>query len=131
MQVMVSLEVAGEGQRCDAVACSRHSDIPSSPLPYLHFVYSDFPPSQTTLAAPQTNIISAVPRVLSPTSDSGSSSVSYIQLLAFSVSLTVPRCSLLTARLQLLQVTSVLRLYGEIFCHDVVADEHAGRRTVR
>ena len=131
MQVMVSLEVTGEGQRCDAVMCSRHSDLPSSPLPYLHFVYHDFPPSQTTLAAPQTNIISALPRVLSPTSDSGSSSVSPLQLLAFSVSVTVPRCSMLTARLQLLQVTFVLRLYGEIFCRDAVADEHTGRGTVR
>jgi hypothetical protein len=95
-----------------AVAGGNHSAIPSklSSLLQLHFVYSDFSASQTPL-----HIVSVFPRALSHPSASGSSAPHSLLLLAFSVSFTVPRCSLLRARVRILQVNSCPIFFPFIF----------------
>ena len=84
-------------------------DVPLPPPPFLHFVYIHRTTPETPLATPQSYIVSVAPRDLptlqDPDSPIGSSTSPSLQLLSYSVSFIVPHCSVLRARVQLLQVT--------------------------
>jgi hypothetical protein len=115
LQVIVTLEAPGDGQRCGAAICPNiFDDMSSLPLLHLNFVYSDLTASQTPPDVAQTNIVSATPRFVPspslPRAEPGSSAAHPLLHLAFSISLAVPRCSVLNARVQLLQVKCVRRV---------------------
>ena len=103
LQVTVALETAKE---------EMYSDMPASTLPYLHLLYSDLTASQTPPAA---HTATAAPRPLSPRDDPFAANAP-LQLIAYSVSVTVPHCSLLSAHLQLLQVICLVCLRAALIC---------------
>jgi hypothetical protein len=78
------------------------------PFPHLHFVYTHRTAPHTHRAAQQTHIVSVPPRVLSrprdPSSQIDSNASPSFYILGFSISVIVPHCSVLRARVQLHQV---------------------------
>ena len=111
-QLTVALEIAGEDATCDVRGCrDRYNAAKTSLLSLLHMniAYSDL-----TAAVPQMHFVSPIPRILSPPSGSfakpASSAPPHLRMLEFSASITVPRCSILRTRVQIIQVICVAHM---------------------